>query len=148
MSDATVWWLKTRIGGLWLGERSYNIGCLACQLDIVETVEHFLCDCHALHGIPWPLDLPEDWLDLDSTQKCIWLLHGNRTRIQRRIIGSVIQKNGCYTDLHNLPWRESRLCCNSNSNCDCIYILKTDLILLVDIIEYFLLMLGLNSSSF
>ena len=51
LSDSTVWWIKVRIGGIWLGERNYNIGCPACGMDLLETVEHFLIECEILRNI-------------------------------------------------------------------------------------------------
>lgn len=78
-------WLKAKIGGLFLNERTIKV-CLLCGAEL-ETVEHFLFECNTLFT---QITLPTEVVDLSPAEKCGFIFSTDRNLIERKVIGKNI----------------------------------------------------------
>lgn len=84
-SNYSNFWLKAKIGGLFLNERTIKC-CLLCGAEL-ESIEHFLFECRTLVA---EITLPAEVLDLSIAEKCGYMFSKDRNLEEQKAIGKSI----------------------------------------------------------
>ena len=88
------WWVRARIGSLFLSERcATRPPCPLCLDNASETLEHFLFKCPELIAIDWGELFAED-INIDQytgEELCSFVLSIHRTLFEKQVAGGIIQ---------------------------------------------------------
>ena len=91
--SGSSWWLRARVGGLLLGDRTDPTGhCPTCGAEGPETLEHLLFECDFTNIVNMQQFLSLDIQHAALYDKCKFLLAADRPYAQRERIGRKVQE--------------------------------------------------------
>ena len=89
----TAWWLKARVGGFLLNDRTDpGGGCPCCNRSCTEDLPHHLFDCDISSIVKLEMCLPTSLRNFTSEEKCVFSLALERPAAQRERIGLKIKE--------------------------------------------------------